>query len=201
MNNAEDQNKAASIKRMVAMYNMIPNLLWSIINFTPIFIFCYHNINTTLGYIFLAISLLTTLLPVSFFTYIQLSTTTSLYKKIGVKFINKFTQNGDLINGLIRKRFPRYNVISTRNISHKKLLRQTYMFEKFHFAMFVFFTLVIVYALIKKYFLWAFIIAISNIVYNVYPNLLQQYIRIRLNLFNKKGNNIIRNSLIKERET
>jgi hypothetical protein len=51
--------------------------------------------------------------------------------------------------------------------------------------MFVFFILITVYALIKNHFLWAMIISASNLVYNVYPNLLQQYVRLKLILYKK----------------
>src|SRR5258706_722533 len=121
MSKSQIDNDSARLRRIVALYNMIPNLFWSAINLIPIFIFCYHNMSVRLVYIFSALSLLTTLLPRKFFDHIQLGNSVSVYKKIGVKFINKFTQNGDLINGLIRKRFPLYNVISNRNLSHKKL--------------------------------------------------------------------------------
>ena len=135
-------NKDSSkIKKMVAWYNMIPNLFWSLPNLIPISIFCYSLMNSKLFYTFLTASLLTILLPKSFFNSIQLGKTGSVYKKIGVNFVNKFTQNGDIINGLIRKKFPQYKVLSNRNLSINKLLQQTYMFEKFHFMMFSFFIL------------------------------------------------------------
>ena len=184
--NPQIHNDSARLKRIVALYNMIPNLFWSAINLIPIFIFCYRNMNVRLVYIFSALSLLTTLLPRKFFYNIQLGNSISVYKKIGVKFINKFTQNGDLINSLIRKKFPLYNVISNKNLSHKKLLQQTYMIEKFHFAMLSFFTLTTIFSLLHKYFWWALVISFTNLVYNVYPNLLQQYIRIRLSSFSNK---------------
>ncbi len=159
---------------------MIANLFWSVIHLTPISVFCYTYMNSTLFYIFLITSLLPVLLPYSFFNTIQLSTSTAVYKKIGVKFINKFTQNGDVINRLIRKTYPQYKVISTKRSSAAKLIRQTYMFEKFHFMMFLFFAMVSFYACIENCFIWTVAISISNLLYNVYPNLLQQYIRIRL---------------------
>lgn len=178
--------ESAGIEKMVSVYNMIPNFLWSVINLTPVYIFCYQYMDLQWVCIFLAISLLTLLFPGVFFDHIHLSKTTAVYKKIGVKFINKFTQNGDLVNGLIRKRFPKYNVISGRIITHKKVLQQTYFFEKFHLLMFVFFILTTIYCLIKNEYLWALGISVTNLFYNIYPILLQQYIRIRLNSFGKK---------------
>ena len=173
------------IRNLVAWYNMIANLFWSALNLVPISVFCYRHINLKLFFTFLIISLLSILLPKSFFDSIQLGKTTSVYKKIGIGFVNRFAQNGELINNLIRKKYPRYKVVSEDKRSVNKLLQQAYMFEKFHFIMFSFFTFIIVYALIKRYWLWAFIVFVNNLIYNVYPNLLQQYIRIRLVLLKK----------------
>lgn len=62
---------------------------------------------------------------------------------------------------------------------HKRI-RDTYVYEKFHFLLFVFFTLSMVYALAKGYWGWAAVLGVTNLLYNVYPNLLQQYIRLKL---------------------
>lgn len=105
MNDLQIHTSSTKIKRIVAVYNMVPNLLWSAVNITPIFVFCYLNMPLQLIFIFSAASLAVLFLSRRFFDFIQLSTTASAYKKIGVKFINKFTQNGDLVNGLIRKNF------------------------------------------------------------------------------------------------
>jgi len=173
------------IKRLVALYNILPNTIWSVLNLLPISVFCYSLINIKLFYSFLTISLLSIFLPKTFFNSIQLGKTPAYYKKTGVTFINRFTQNGDVINGLIRKKFPQYKVVSTGRQSVNKVLQQTYMFEKFHFAMFLFFILVNIYAVKYDYLWWAFILSVNNLIYNVYPCLLQQYIRFRLQLSGK----------------
>ncbi|HEY1870887.1 MAG TPA: hypothetical protein VGG71_07505 [Chitinophagaceae bacterium] len=179
-------NESKKIRNLVAGYNMIANLSWSALNLVPISIFCWEHISLKLLLIFLVISLMSLFLPNSFFDSIQLAKTTSVYKKMGIGVANKFVQNGEFINRLIRKRFPGYKVVLPAKRSVNKLLGQTYMLEKFHFMMLVIFTLVIVYALIKNYWWWAIIILINNILYNVYPNLLQQYIRIKLRTFQKR---------------
>lgn len=172
----------ARIKKLVALYNVFPNVIWSVLNLLPISIFCYSLINIRLFYAFLIISLFSIFRPKSFFNLIQLGKTPSFYKRTGVTFINRFTQNGDVINGLIRKKFPQYKVVSAGRQSINKVLQQTYMFEKFHFTVFLFFILVTVYALKHDYFWWAFILSVNNLIYNVYRCILQQYIRARLQL-------------------
>jgi len=79
--------------------------------------------------------------------------TTRTYRKLGVGFVNKLAQNGTIINRMIKKRFPRYKMITRQRSSINQLLQQTYMFEKFHFIMFVFFGLLTFYALIPQSFL------------------------------------------------
>lgn len=164
-------------------YNMLINLFWSVLCLTPVSVFCYLHLSLKLFLILLAISLLPLFFPKSFYNRIQLSKKTLVYKKLGVEFIQKFTQNGELVNNLVRKKNPNYKTVSSSRRSIKNLRNQTYMFEKFHFMMFSIFTFVMIYALIKGYWIWTTIIFFTNMVYNVYPNLLQQYIRVRLAAF------------------
>jgi len=177
----------SAIKRTAGVYNMIPNLFWSALLLIPVTVFCYSLMDRITFWLFLSISLLAVFLPRNFFNNIQLSSTSGLYKKIGVRFINKFTQNGDIVNKLVRKRYPGYKVVSSKSVDVKRLIGQTYMFEKFHFILFVFFLLAMAYAISIERYGWALFFFISNIVYNVYPSFLQQYIRIRLKVAAKRG--------------
>jgi hypothetical protein len=183
---AVQENERTKIKNLAATYNMIANLFWSALNVIPISIFCYRHMSLKLFFIFLIISFIPLFLPNSFFNIIQLAKTSSVYKKIGIGVINKFAQNGEFINRLIRKRFPGYKTVLPGKRSVNKLLAQTYMLEKFHSMMFLLFTLIMVYAFVKNYLWWAIIILITNIIYNVYPNFLQQYIRIKLRAFQRR---------------
>ena len=168
------------IKKLQNFYNTVPNIIWSLLGFAPVSVFCYQYMQPALIYIFLAISMIPLLLPNIFLDKIQISKSTGLYKKMGILFINRFAQNGAIINGLIKKQYPDFKVVAFKRQSAKKLIQQTYIFEKFHFILFVFFCLVTVYAIVKQYYSWAFIITLTNLIFNIYPNLLQQYIRIKL---------------------
>ncbi len=117
------EKERSKIKNVVALYNMTVNLFWSALNLVPISIFCYRHISLKLFFTFSVISLLIIFLPQSFFNNIQLGKTTSVYKKIGVDFINKFTQNGKMINNFIRKKYPQYKVVSGNKRSMKKLFK------------------------------------------------------------------------------
>jgi hypothetical protein len=185
--NQVTEKDSAKLRKLQNSYNLIPNFIWSVLSLTPISVFCYKYIELKLLYVFLAISALPIFFPNSFFDKIQLGKTTTIYKKLGVPIINKIAQNGDIINRHIRRQFPDFKVVTFQKPSTNRLLQQTYLYEKFHFVLFIFFILATVYALSKKYFGWALILTLTNLVYNIYPNLLQQYIRIKLMLFTRKS--------------
>jgi len=178
--NSDQKKENNKVRNLVTTYNMIINLFWSVVNLVPISIFCYSYLSLKLFLIFLITGFLSVFLPKSFFDSIQLGKTSSFYKSIGVNFINQFAQNGEIINKLVKRRYPNYKMVSGNRRSISRLVSQTYMFEKFHFMMFLFFMFVTVYAIIEHYWRWALIVFITNVIYNVYPNLLQQYLRLRL---------------------
>ena len=183
------EHELSGIKRLQNRYNMIPNVAWSVLNLVPISIYCYNSVDHRSLYISIALSIIPGFFPNSFYDTIQIGKTTRLYKKLGVGIVNKLAQNGAIINRLIKKKFPGHRMITRERSSVNKLLKQTYMFEKFHFIMFVFFILITLYALIKNHFWWSIIITITNVLYNIYPNLLQQYIRVKLSLYKKRKAN------------
>ena len=175
-----DQKEFIRINRIAAMYNMIPNLIWTILFLLPITIFCYREMSLRAVFIVLGISLIPSFFPNSFFDAIQLSNHAEFYKRLGVKCINRFAQNGTLLNQYLRKKYPQLKAISSGKSSIRKTYQQTYFFEKFHFSLFLYFTAITIYALVKGHLLWALALSVCNLLYNIYPNLLQQYIRLKL---------------------
>ena len=159
---------------------MIPNLLWTALFLIPLAIFCYAFITPKTIYILLGISLVPLFFPNSFFDRIQLSRDANWYRRIGVKFINTFAQHGTILNRVIRNKYPGFKVVHKTKASITKQYHQTYFFEKFHFALFLFFTIVTIHAAIQKQFYWVLMLTLCNLLYNIYPNLLQQYIRVKL---------------------
>lgn len=128
--------------------------------------------------VFVAISYLVSLLPMSFYDRIQLSADLGIYKKLRVDKFKKFSTNGDFINRSIRKKFPGYrNVTNFETIKEK--LNETYTIEKSHTVLFVFCLLTNIYALWTHSIGTAILLFLGNVVFNYYPNLLQQYNRIR----------------------
>jgi len=173
------------MQRTAALYNAIPNFFWSIVCLAPVAVFCYQQVSASCFYWVLGICSLSILLPRAFFDRIQLGDTPAIYHKAGVHFINRFTQHGVIINRMIRKKYPGYSAAGRSRGALAKHVGLTYMFEKFHFLLFLFFMVMMVYALLKGAIGWALILLITNILYNVYPMLLQQYVRVKIRKYTR----------------
>ena len=106
-----------------------------------------------------------------------------MYKTLKVHWVNAVTQNGNWVNKRIRHRHPAYKSLKPGIKQVKKLIAKTYIFERFHLMLFAYFLLLTAHALIVKQYWWAFGLIVANVIYNVYPNLLQQYIRLRLKIY------------------
>lgn len=161
-------------------------MIWSIINLTPISVYCYSHLEIKFFYIFLAVSSIAVFLNNRFLDKIQIGKSVKIYKVLGVPYINRIAQNGVIINNYIKRKYPSHKIVSNKKDSISSLINQTYMFEKFHLILFLFFCFTFIYALAASNYIWAVIILFTNVAYNIYPNLLQQYIRIKLTLFKMK---------------
>ena len=171
------------INKILILYNLTLNILWTILAVMPISLFIGFNPPDIKGFVIvLIISILPFFLPNSFLDRIKFGKTTKTYEKMGVLFIQKITQNGDIVNKQIRKKFPGYRTVSYKKSSINNLIRQTFSFEKYHIMMFIIFSLTSIYALSKIHLWWAIIISIINLLYNICPILLQHYIRLKLAL-------------------
>ena len=128
--------------------------------------------------IFIVISYLISRFPETFYDRFQISTNLKIYKRLGVYKFKKLSTNGDLINKIIRKKFPTHrNVINYETIEEK--INETYTIEKSHTVLFIICLITNIYALVTNSYRTAIILFMGNILFNYYPNLLQQYNRIR----------------------
>ncbi|MGB7785717.1 MAG: hypothetical protein WBL27_06415, partial [Salinimicrobium sp.] len=128
--------------------------------------------------IFIGISYFVSRLPKSFYDKFQLSKNLTIYNKLAVDKFKKFSTNGDYINRRIRRKFPTHrNVANLETLKAK--LNETYTIEKSHTVLFIFCLLTNIYAFWINSIGTAIILFIGNIIFNFYPNLLQQYNRIR----------------------
>lgn len=181
-----DKNERLKISRKIGRINLLINFTWSVIFLFPVVIFCYNKMDRNWLIVSLSISFCAAFLPASLYDGMHLCKTRSFYKKTGVEFFNRFIQNGTLVNRFIKNRFPQYKRFNTREDAYKKLFAQSYVFEKFHFIFFIFFTGAMLFAILNRSFIWAAYFTVVNILYNIYPILLQHYIRHRLRRLHNK---------------
>lgn len=156
--------------------NQAINFFWTILFFIPVITYWLAANSLLWCLIFIGVSVVSSFLPVS---QIQLSNNPRFYENFGVKFVRKFVQNGEFINRLIRKAKPNYRIIKSK-ANAVQYMKTIMMYERYHFICFVFFSLTTLHALITSHYTLSVLAIIANIIYNIYPILLQQYNRARV---------------------
>jgi Glycosyl-4,4'-diaponeurosporenoate acyltransferase len=149
-------------------------------NWTSAYIFCYRYMGRAWLWAFVAASLIAFVVPACKLSYLELSSTVTTYRKLRVHWVNHFVQHGSLINHFLRQRYPEYRRTRSRAWT-ANLLQSTYLQERFHWTVLLFFLLSSLYGISRGYPGWALLITIINVLYNLYPIWSQQYIRVRLN--------------------
>src|ERR1700674_2389074 len=165
-----------------AVYNAAANVFWSVLAFAPMSVFCYRFMRRPWLSAFVVVSLLPLMVTPSTLRFLELSSTVLTYRKLGVHWANHFVQHGTLINNLLRQKYPEYGRMRYRTRT-ASLMQSTYIQERFHWAVLLFFLLASLYGIAHGQLGWALLITIINVVFNLYPIWLQQYIRVRLNRF------------------
>lgn len=146
------------------MLNQVFNIGWTILGFLPVYYFWFlHGIHWPFFTLAL-VSLGACLLPETLFRNLEISSDLRVYRRLGVKFVRRFAQDGDFQPGT----------------GVRAYLNKIRMFERYHFCCLIFFQASSVYACYFEQYLLAFLIFFCNILYNVFPILLQQYNRIRI---------------------
>ena len=169
--------------RTLEMYNMVPNLLWSTMGLAPITVYCYNWLDRSTFLIFLSFSAIPMFMTNARIDRLRLGRSVRFYRKLGVPTVNKVAQHGVIIMNLMRRKYAGYKVLTNDATSIRRLLGRTYMFEKFHWMSFLFFILTTGHAALNGRWVWAFVLCLTNVFYNIYPNLLQRYIRLRLSRY------------------
>jgi hypothetical protein len=124
----------------LSFYNAVPNVFWSLLGFAPVSILCYRFMERVCLWAFVAISLLVAIVPASRLRDLELSTTATAYQRLGVYWVNGLVQHGSLVNRLLRRTYPGYRRMRSRTGS-PYLLQSTYVQERFHWTMLLFFLL------------------------------------------------------------
>ncbi|MDO7885513.1 glycosyl-4,4'-diaponeurosporenoate acyltransferase CrtO family protein [Hymenobacter cheonanensis] len=164
---------------VVACYNAVPSVLWSGLALGPLAVCCYHYVVQPWLWGFLAVSLSAYAWPAAWLRRLQLAPRAQVYRRLGVPGLGYFTQQGALVNRLLRRRYPNYRgLVGRRAVA--RLLSTTYQQERFHWAGLLFFLGVSIYVGAAGQLGWALGLTVLNVGYNLYPIWLQQYLRIRL---------------------
>ena len=159
--------------------NQFINFFWTILSFAAVVVYWLSVGLSPPFYIFIAISFIPVFLSQKLMAKLQLSKSTRFYERLGVRVIRRFVQHGDIANRISRKNKPGYQVI-TQKSNPAAYLKTIAMYERFHLMCLLFFLFTTVAALLDGRFIIAILIMISNIIYNFYPILLQQFNRIRI---------------------
>jgi hypothetical protein len=181
------QAKTTDMQRLAGIYNLLVNLFWSLLCFMPVCVFCYQWLPSKLLVLSLILSFIPAFLSRQTMAKLQISKTAAIYKKLGISLIQQISQNGVLVKLLVRRKYPNYTVVRREKRAIESLLNQTYINEKFHLVGLVFFSLLTGFALLKGLGWWALFFTGANLFYNIYPILLQQYIRVKLALYNRQA--------------
>ena len=163
---------------MRSFYNQALNFFWTAISFLPVlWYWSSFRVNAELFFI-LALSMIPAFFPENWLQKMQISKSRKFYERAGVNFIKKFVQDGDIVHGSAKKKTGNL-VVHNRNKAYR-YLKTISMYERYHLVAFDFFFLSSVHALFNSQYLLSFLIFLANIIYNVFPLLLQQYNKMRI---------------------
>jgi hypothetical protein len=101
------------------------------------------------------------------------------YLRLGIRLFRYLAPDGDFIMQRLRRIDPSYRIISNR-ATLQMHIRGTYMNERWHLALFLSGLFTQAFALISAQFVWATVLTVTNIVFNLYPVMHQRYKRARL---------------------
>ena len=172
------------------MLNQVINLFWTIVSFAVFGVywgryFAEQRSPWVLA-LFIVLSILIWAIPAKWFSALTISKSKRTYERMGVKFLLLFVQNGTLVNRLQRKYSKKSGLIHNRSQA-QSYLKTIAMQERYHYCCLVLFLLTTLSAFSTGKPCIALLITLCNILYNIYPILLQQYNRQRIGtLLNNK---------------
>ena len=164
--------------RSIVLLNALINLFWTTLCVVPVFVFCWNHAGHRWIYASLAVSAVPYLAPRRALRLIQLNKSPKIYRQLGVPLVSHLSQDGRYVRRFMSRSHPQTSLRS--NATQERMERTTYARERFHLAGAVFFTCVTIVAAVQARLAWTAFLLAANVLYNAYPVLLQQYIRLRL---------------------
>lgn len=165
------------------MFNQLINIFWTIIAFSATghywgqYFAEKHSL--WLVYIYIVVSMFAYNIPAGWVSFLTLSSNRRIYEMIGIRAMRWLVQDGMFVSRVNRRLGKKHRRISGIG-SARAYLTTIAVQERFHYSCFVFFALSTASALRSGQLHLAVSIMLCNIVYNVFPILLQQYNRLRI---------------------
>ncbi|MEX1020075.1 MAG: hypothetical protein WDZ49_10475 [Litorilinea sp.] len=191
----------SSVGRVLYWGNNIPIIVMSLLWLTPMLHFwgavsgplrpfSYPDTNVAPSLpnflLWFLLSLLPYTLPAWYFTPWLVEQDGRLYEFLGIRTFKRFVPNGDLVNRLIRRTDPAYRFLQNRGAA-QAFLDKTRSSERGHLVLLFMGIFTAVYALRIDWHSWAIGLTIGNVVFNVYPIMLQRYNRLRITRIIQRG--------------
>ncbi|WP_343692882.1 hypothetical protein [Chitinophaga sp.] len=165
-------------RQLAARYNLLVSLLWTLVCLGPVAGYFYRYMPVNWLWVIVPTALFPYFLPASWLDRYAVSTSRHFYERMGVQAVLGVVQHGRYVNRRIKSRFPGYRIVYDRETIRRKI-KETYQFERFHYGLLLAFIIPISHAW-SVYWYRGVILVVCNMVYNVYPILMQQYVRLRL---------------------
>jgi len=127
----------------------------------------------------MAASLLAIALPARFFRPMGFEAGGRVYERLGIRAFHRLMGDGPLMNRAIRRADPSFRVLRRRN-DLPALAARTRLAEQAHWIWFVLGIPPTLAALILGWPKYAALLLVSNVAVNLYPILLQRYLRARI---------------------
>jgi hypothetical protein len=100
------------------------------------------------------------------------------YRLMGVHLFRRVAPDGDFVNSRLRRVEPSYRAIATRR-ELREHLEGTYANERAHLVLFLLGAWTQLFALTTGQFVWAALLTVGNVAFNLYPVLHQRSKRAR----------------------
>jgi hypothetical protein len=166
-----------TLNALYQILNVLLSALWTIVFVLPVYIFCARHVDIGWIIAFAVTAMLSTLLPRSAIQRLALSSEAKAYRRLRVPLVIEITQDARWIRR-ISGNSPARARRSKQGLS--KILHDTWVRERFHLALLVFYFLCSIMAVCQIRPLWFLSLILANVSYNLYPIWLQQYLRLRV---------------------